>query len=281
MLFWKDENIFETQKLATSQIGLNALADYLLPFQIFRREFPGIDYHISSIMLLNNGREIDLAGIIPYIDVLQDAHGNYYYVFDGTSDLSSLEIPCGIWQLYFEFDDSKRLYSNFFNVIEDYTAKLTYANSFDFDNKIYHLDYKNIIYITNKIVADKSFVSEKIVEKGDGSKIYEYQNFADSYLFSIFGDKYLVKELSKLPMFDEVYFSDDYFSNVQIFGRANFEFSFETKTLNYKGVVKFSIDETEKTLCEENYNIHSDDWILESGFWDFLGIWKPTGIWNF
>ncbi len=186
MLFWKDENIFETQKLATSQIGLNALVDYLLPFQLFRRDFPGIDYHISSIMLLNNGREIDLAGIIPYIDVLQDAHGNYYYVFNGTSDLSSLEIPCGIWQLYFEFDDSKRLYSNFFNVIEDYTAKLTYANSFDFDNKIYHLDYKNIIYITNKIVADKSFVSEKIVEKGDGSKIYEYQNFAESYLFSIF-----------------------------------------------------------------------------------------------
>lgn len=236
MLKFQTNNDFDAKK----STGFNALKTKLIPFQFSTN----IQAHIvTGFYLINGNNVINLSYDVDLIDILYDGQ-QYFYIFKGETNLIT-NLKCGIWQIKIIISNQYSYYSNFFNIIENYTHKFTYANSFDFDKKIYQFGYENIIYIQSKIVSDNFFKIEKIIEKGDGSKKYEYQNFAESFKFTIYGDEFVVSELGKLPMFDIVKFDDK-----QIFDRAIFEFAFDTKILNYKGTVKFSIDEVDKTLCE-------------------------------
>lgn len=252
MLHFNSNNIYSyNHGLSDTQIGLNAMDTLLLPFQMEREYFVGIDDEITSWKLINGEREISLNSDIAKIDIVEDAGNGLHYIFNGDETLLT-SISFGIWQMYFEFADGRDFYSNFFTVINEYNAILIYYNSFDFDGRIYQYGYKNILYIKNKIVSDTPFKIEKVYERGNGTKNYEYQNFAESYLFSIFGDEFMNNELGKISLFDKVFFTWKQYENVQIFGRAKFDFSFDATNLNYKGILKFSINEVDKTLCESN-----------------------------
>lgn len=251
MLVFNYLNIFTYyDTLASNQIGLNALDTKLLPFQFIRTYFPTIDSEIVEWKLINGSREVDLSSDISKIDILGNS-SNYYYIFDGTATLSST-INCGVWQMYFEFGDGSIYHSNFFNIIDSYVAILYYYNSKDFNNKIYQYGYKNILYIDTKIISEGAFKSEKIIEKGDGSKKYEYQNIVETYSFAIFGDHFLNKELELLPLFDSYQFTWKEYVSKGGFDRLEYESTFQADLLNYKGKITLKINPVEKTLCESN-----------------------------
>ena len=258
MLTFKYTNIFSyNPSLSSNQIGLNALNTKLLPFQFKRVDFSTIDSEIVDWKLINGSREIDLSADISEIDILSYSN-DFYYIFDGTATLSST-ISCGTWQMYFEFGDGSFYYSNYFNIIETYIARLYYFNSKDFNNRIYQYGYKNILYIDAKIISEGAFRTEKIIEKGDGSKKYEYQNTAETYSFAVFGDHFLNKELELLPMFDTSRFEWSELGNesttqrgFSVFDRPEYESTFQDDLLNYKGKITVKVNAVDKTLCESN-----------------------------
>jgi hypothetical protein len=161
----------------------------------------------------------------------------------------------------FNSDLVKKLYySNFFTIVpdNDVIGKFEYYNSTDFDNRIYQTDYRNYVNITNQIIFTEPFYKETILERGDGSKIYEHQSYAEQYNIVLFGDIWTVRELQKLQLFNSQILSISNLAiiNQSMFVRNTIEQTWESSKY-YKITLNLNVNNLQKTLCQENLSILS------------------------
>jgi len=287
MLLFQENNTF----IASESTGYLAPKTKLIPFQIFVNS--SLKYiSIVSFKLVNGSNEIDLIADINKLKVYTSESATFV-VFDGILALNTT-LTEGRWQVEFTIKlldyeivppvlYNKTYYSNYINVVCDdlIRGRLEYWNSKDFQNIIFQAGYKEIIYFATFLKNEPNYKKETIIEQGDGTQIVESQIIANGYSFIIRGDKFLVEQTQKLPFFDNAKIYTNDFDGVDVFQRISSNFTFEKINYNYNINIAIFVKNSDKELCLGNKDIIlQDSWILTTGFWNDLSIWKDSENWN-
>jgi len=262
MLNFSTTNIYTYEEtLKDKLIGFIAREGYLLPFQLKAPK----DGFLSSVQiyLKNGSTQIEITNSLT--TSIEFTSTDLYIIHKATQYAIVDRYPYGVWQLLITFNSDlvkKLYYSNFFTIVpdNDVIGKFEYYNSTDFDNRIYQTDYRNYVNITNQIIFTEPFYKETILERGDGSKIYEHQSYAEQYNIVLFGDIWTVRELQKLQLFNSQILSIAKLgiANQSMFVRNTIEQTWESAKY-YKITLNLNVNNLQKTLCQENLTILSQE----------------------
>jgi hypothetical protein len=262
MLNFSTTNIYTYEEtLKDKLIGFLASRKMLLPFQC---RVPKDGFFSDLQVFLKNGtNEIEITN--EFVWSIEYTNSHVYIIHKAIISVFSNPLPCGVWQLkitYITNENIKTVYSNFFTIVPDnlVIGKFEYYNSTDFDSRIYQTGYRNYVNITNQIIFTEPFYKETILERGDGSKIYEHQSYAEQYNIVLFGDIWTVRELQKLQLFNSQILTIEKLgiSSQSMFVRNTIEQTWESAKY-YKITLNLNVNNLQKTLCQENLSIFSQE----------------------
>ena len=260
MLYFNSDNTLFAVNESFNQdlFYLKASRTTLLPFQF--RKLSGSDMPLYGWGVRNyqTGEITTFSNSL--ITKISAGSGIYFFLYVGGS--LGVTLDCGIYQVILRLQLSKgapytSYYSNYF-VVSDNDNYITLGSNLDFGKKLltypYPGGFAQKIFFNKLALTNEPYFEENIIESGSVNRERESQVWSEIYKLSIIVDKWTLKELSQISMYDICTLTFDEYLNEFILDRIEFSQNYNEDLRLYEVELTFKVNEINK-VCGDDIDL--------------------------
>jgi hypothetical protein len=146
-------------------------------------------------------------------------------------------------------------YSNYFKIVPaaKLTSNLKLLNSKDFPTRFFSIGYFDRIYLKDFFIRKiENYLYQDTTDNGDGTETINLQTIAEQYQIKLYCDKFCLRFLETLKLYDTVTFTHLHLSNEAIYEFLELETVFNSELMIYEVTITLKIKDVTKGNCLEN-----------------------------
>lgn len=254
MIFFNNHNYFEIPTEVHPKIFYpKAVKQDLLNFCFKVDRRIGGNSVQSFKLVRRDGKTFNLTNslIAVFWDDTPSTEKFYYTFLNQFVALLLLTAECDIYQFQIVLGTSIPItyYSNWFTVDTDINNYLILGSSGFFDEKMYDKGFVHKLYFNKRSLTSNPYLEETIIETADTTRLRENQIYSEIYTLKIYCDRYMLKELNKVPLMDSCYIEFEDMELIPIKDRIEVQSSYNEEHKLYEVDLTFKTNQIIKN-CE-------------------------------